>query len=121
MVFFMLPSRVLSIGSSSSPITHRPAGSENLPYGLRPRIHAEYKLATDDLSQLLEDRNLNRLNYAFKRPALFRMEDYENAQRLIREDQPFQEASRQSETSGDPGLTLTRLRGRLLLRRPISR
>ena len=31
------------------------------------------------------------------------------------EDQPFQEASRQSETSGDPGLTLTRLRGRLLL------
>ncbi len=79
----------------------------------------QYKLATDDLSQLLEQypESQNRLNYAFREAwVLFRMEDYENAlARLIREDQPFQEASRQSETSGDPGLTLTRLRGRLLL------
>ena len=36
--FFHAASWVLSIGSSSSPITHRPAGSENLLYGLRPRI-----------------------------------------------------------------------------------
>ncbi len=79
----------------------------------------QYRLATDDLSQLLEQypESQNRLNYAFREAwGLFRMEEYEDAlARLTREDQPFQEASRQSETSGDPGLTLTRLRGRLLL------
>ena len=70
------------------------------------------------LDQVLRDHpnSDHRLNQAFRQAwAFFRQGAYEKAlERLTAEEAPFQMASRQLETTGDPKATLLRLRGRLL-------